>query len=42
LTLAVTLAEAVARAGEVKDERALADLRREVDEDLEAAARSSN
>ena len=38
----MTLAEAVARAGEVKDERALADLRREVDDDLEAAARSQN
>src|SRR6185295_14519632 len=38
----LTLAEAVARAGEVKDERALADLRREVDDDLEAAARSQN
>ena len=38
----MTLAEAVARAGEAKDERALADLRRAVDEDLEAAARSQN
>jgi len=38
----VSLAEAVARAGEAKDERALADLRREVDDDLEAAARSAN
>jgi HEAT repeat protein len=36
----VTLAETVARAAEVVDERALADIRREVDEDLEAAARS--
>jgi HEAT repeat protein len=36
----VTLADAVARAAELDDERALADLRREVDEDLEAAARS--
>lgn len=35
-----SLAEAVGRAAEVSDERALADLRREVDEDLEAAARS--
>jgi hypothetical protein len=39
---AVTLAEAVALAGEAKDERALADLRREVGDDLEAAARSAN
>ena len=38
----MTLAEAFARAGEVKDERALADLRRAVDDDLEAAARSQN
>ena len=38
----MSLAEAVARAGEAKDERALADLRREVDDDLEAAARSAN
>jgi HEAT repeat protein len=38
----LTLAEAVARAGEAKDERALADLRREVGDDLEAAARSSS
>jgi HEAT repeat protein len=38
----VSLAEAVARASEAKDERALADLRREVDDDLEAAARSAN
>jgi HEAT repeat protein len=38
----VTLAEAVARASAAKDERALADLRREVGDDLEAAARSSD
>jgi HEAT repeat protein len=38
----VTLAEAVVRAGGLKDERALADLRREVDDDLEAAARSDD
>jgi HEAT repeat protein len=38
----VSLAEAVARAGEVADERALADLRRSIDEDLEAAARSED
>jgi HEAT repeat protein len=38
----VTLAQAVARAGELSDERALAELRREVDEDLEAAARSQD
>jgi HEAT repeat protein len=38
----LTLAETVARAAEVADERALADLRREVDDDLEAAARSSD
>jgi HEAT repeat protein len=36
----VTLAEAVARAAEVTDERALADLRREVAEDVESSARS--
>lgn len=36
------LAEAVARAGELKDERALADLRRSVDDELEAAARSGD
>jgi HEAT repeat protein len=36
------LAEAVVRAAEVSDERALADLRRAVDEDLEAAARSGD
>jgi HEAT repeat protein len=38
----VTLADAVARASEVSDERALADIRRAVDEDLEAAARSGD
>ena len=38
----MTLAEAVARAAELSDERALADLRRAVDEDLEAAARSGD
>ena len=38
----MTLAEAAARASELTDERALADLRREVAEDLEAAARSSD
>ena len=38
----MTLAEAAARAAELSDERALADLRREVAEDLEAAARSSD
>jgi HEAT repeat protein len=38
----VTLAEAVARAGELSDERALADLRRSVDDDLEASARSAD
>jgi hypothetical protein len=38
----LTLAEAAARASELTDERALADLRREVAEDLEAAARSSD
>jgi HEAT repeat protein len=38
----LTLAEAAARAAELSDERALADLRREVAEDLEAAARSSD
>jgi HEAT repeat protein len=37
-----SLAEAVGRAAELADERALADLRREVDEDLEAAARSQD
>jgi len=38
----VTLADAVARAGAAKTERQLAELRREVDEDLEAAARSDD
>jgi HEAT repeat protein len=38
----VTLAEAVSRAAELEDERALADLRREVADDLEAAARSQD
>jgi HEAT repeat protein len=38
----LTLEEAAARAAELSDERALADLRREVAEDLEAAARSSD
>ena len=38
----MTLAEAVARASAAKTERALAELRREVDEDLEAAARSDD
>ena len=38
----MTLAETVARAADVADERALADLRREVDDDLEAAARSGD
>jgi HEAT repeat protein len=36
----LTLAEAVARAAEATDERALADLRREVAEDVESSARS--
>jgi HEAT repeat protein len=36
------LAEAAAKAAEVSDERELADLRREVADDLEAAARSSD
>ncbi len=36
----MTLAEVAAKAAEVTDERELADLRREVAEDLEAAARS--
>jgi HEAT repeat protein len=36
----LNLADAVAQAGEAKDERALADLRREVGDELEAAARS--
>jgi len=38
----VKLAEAVARAADLKDERALADLRREVADDLEAAVRSAD
>ena len=38
----MNLADAVGRSGAAKDERALADLRREVDEDLEAAARSDD
>ena len=38
----MNLAEAAARASELSDERELADLRREVAEDLEAAARSSD
>jgi HEAT repeat protein len=38
----VTLADAVARAAELDDERALADLRRSIDDDLEAAARSAD
>jgi HEAT repeat protein len=38
----LSLADAVARAATVEDERTRADLRREVDEDLEAAARSSD
>jgi HEAT repeat protein len=38
----VTLAEAVARAAELEDERALADLRRSIDDELEAAARSAD
>lgn len=37
-----SLADALGRAAEASDERALADLRREVDEDLEAAARSAD
>jgi HEAT repeat protein len=36
----VTLAEAVARAGEASDEKALADIRREVAEEVESSARS--
>jgi HEAT repeat protein len=39
---ATNLAEAVARAGELSDERALADLRRAVDEEIESAARSGD
>jgi HEAT repeat protein len=38
----VTLADAVSRAAELDDERALADLRRAIDDDLEAAARSAD
>jgi HEAT repeat protein len=38
----LTLAEAVARAAELSDEQALADLRRAVADDLEAAARSAD
>jgi HEAT repeat protein len=38
----VTLAEAASRAAQISDERALADLRREVDDDLEASARSGD
>jgi HEAT repeat protein len=38
----VNLADAVARAPELSDERELADLRRSVGEDLEAAARSGD
>ena len=38
----MTLADAVGRAAELTDERALADLRRAVAEDLEAAARSQD
>ncbi len=38
----MNLADAAARAGELTDERALADLRREVADDLEAAARSGD
>jgi HEAT repeat protein len=37
-----SLADAVGRAGEIADERELADLRRAVDDELEAAARSSD
>ena len=41
--MASPLAEAVARAAELSaDERALADLRRSIDEDLEASARSAD
>jgi HEAT repeat protein len=36
------LAEAAARAAEASDERALADLRRELDDELEAAVRSAD
>jgi len=38
----VTLAEAAARAADLTDERALADLRREVADELEAAVRSAD
>jgi hypothetical protein len=38
----LTLADAAARAAEAADERALAELRREVDDELEVAARSAN
>ncbi|HYY75369.1 MAG TPA: hypothetical protein VE644_03510 [Gaiellaceae bacterium] len=38
----MTLADAVARAAELEDETALADLRRSIDDDLEAAARSTD
>ncbi|MDQ3889456.1 MAG: HEAT repeat domain-containing protein [Actinomycetota bacterium] len=38
----MNLAEAVARGAELSDERALAELRREVADDIEAAARSPN
>jgi HEAT repeat protein len=38
----LTLAEAVTRAAEATDERALADLRREVADELESAARSTS
>jgi HEAT repeat protein len=38
----VTLAEAAARAAEATDERALAELRRDVADELEAAARSTD
>jgi HEAT repeat protein len=38
----VKLAEVATRAAEISDERALADLRREVADDLEAAARSDD
>ena len=38
----MTLAEAVARAEQATDERALADIRREVADELESAARSSD
>jgi HEAT repeat protein len=37
-----SLAEAVGRAAELTDERGLADLRREIDDELEAAARSQD